>query len=326
VLVLNPRQTVAWAAALGMRAKTDGIDAYTLARGLLSGYGQGSVIPSETVQALRTLTRARHDLVQTQSAAKQRVRDELVVLFPELPEHTPEACDLFATGMLHLLGRYPGAAAVAQAAPTDFQTVVAHVSAGRWTAQHAAALQALARHSAASPRAVAARSVVLQTMAQHVLDLRARLAELEAAIDTVLAQDEEGQHLERLWGIGAIHAATIRAELGDVRRFSHVDQVVAYAGLEPRTHQSGSFVGQTHLSKRGPGALRHTLYMATLVVIQRCPSWQERYQQLLDRGRAKKEALTILSRRLLKQIYYLLRTGAPADLALLKPCRAPGTA
>lgn len=34
VLVLNPRQTAAWAASFGLRAKTDGIDAQTLARGL----------------------------------------------------------------------------------------------------------------------------------------------------------------------------------------------------------------------------------------------------------------------------------------------------
>jgi transposase len=37
VLVLNPRQTSSWAASLGLRAKTDGIDAHTLARGLLAG-------------------------------------------------------------------------------------------------------------------------------------------------------------------------------------------------------------------------------------------------------------------------------------------------
>jgi transposase len=41
VLVLNPRQTAHWAASFGLRAKTDGIDAHTLARGLLAGYAQG---------------------------------------------------------------------------------------------------------------------------------------------------------------------------------------------------------------------------------------------------------------------------------------------
>src|SRR5262249_35502461 len=37
VLLLNPHQTAAWATSLGLRAKTDGIDAHTLARGLLAG-------------------------------------------------------------------------------------------------------------------------------------------------------------------------------------------------------------------------------------------------------------------------------------------------
>src|SRR5215472_729493 len=40
VLVLNPRQTASWAQSLGLRAKTDGIDAHTRARGRLSGYAR----------------------------------------------------------------------------------------------------------------------------------------------------------------------------------------------------------------------------------------------------------------------------------------------
>ncbi len=95
VLVLNPRQTASRATSLGLRAKTDGIDAHTLARGILAGYPRASSLPSELVQELRALTRARQDLVHSQTAAKQRLRDELVVLFPELPQHTPEGCDLF---------------------------------------------------------------------------------------------------------------------------------------------------------------------------------------------------------------------------------------
>jgi transposase len=37
VLGLNPRQTASWATSLGLRAKTDDLDAQTLARGLLAG-------------------------------------------------------------------------------------------------------------------------------------------------------------------------------------------------------------------------------------------------------------------------------------------------
>jgi transposase len=50
VLVRTPRQTAAWATGLGLpglRAKTDGVDAQTLARGLLAGSARPSVLPSE---------------------------------------------------------------------------------------------------------------------------------------------------------------------------------------------------------------------------------------------------------------------------------------
>jgi transposase len=329
VLVLNPRQTASWAASLGLRAKTDGIDAHTLARGLLAGLAQASTVPSEAVQELRALTRARRDLVQAQTAAKQRLRDELVVLFPELPAQTPGGCDLLAPAVLRLLAVYSSAQSIARAPLDDLATVLAEVSAGQWTAEHARDLHHVAQHSTASSRAVQARGVVVRTMVRHLLDLYERLADLEAALAEVLAGDADSQRLQTLPGVGPVIAATVRAELGDVARFAGVDQVIAYAGLDPRTQQSGAFVGQKHLSKRGPGALRHVLYLATLNAVRDRTEWRERYQRLLERGRAKKEALTILSRSYLKVIYQVLRTGTPYDpLALSRPhpCPARGRA
>ena len=324
VVVLNPRQTAAWAAGLGLRAKTDGLDAQTLARGLLAGYARASVLPSEAVQALRELTRARRDLVQSQTAARQRLQDELVVVFPELPGHTPDHCDLATPAVLHLLSAYGSARDLAAAPLADVATLLGQHSKARWGEAQAQALQALAARSAASTRAVAARAIVVRTFARHLLDLQPRIAELEAALAAVLREDADGRRLRRVPGIGRIHAATIRAELGDVSRFTSVDQVVAYAGLEPRTRQSGAFVGQPKLSKRGPGALRHALYLATVVAVRCRAEWRTRYQRLLDRGRGKKEALAILSRALLKVIYHLLRTGASYDPARLSPLAPAG--
>jgi transposase len=100
--------------------------------------------------------------------------------------------------------------------------------------------------------------------------------------------------------------------------------VVAYAGAEPRTHDSGHFAGQRHRSKRGPGALRQALYMATLVAVRFRLEWRAHYARLLDRGRAKKEALTILSRKLLKVIYHLLHTGASYDPVYINPAPPAG--
>ncbi len=319
VLVLNPRQTSSWAASLGLRAKTDGIDAHTLARGLLAGYARASTLPSEAVQSLRTLTRARRDLVQSQTAARQRLQDELVPLFPELVAHLPHHADLADSAVLGLLSQYSSAQAIARATVAELTAVLAQTGSVRRAEVEAQALHQLAQHSAASTRAVAARSLVVRTLALHLLDLHARLAELEAAIAAVVRDDADAQRLQTIPGIGPQNAATIRAELGDVSRFSRVEQVIAYAGLEPRTQDSGRFAGQKRLSKRGPGALRHALYLAALVAARFRPEWRCRYQRLLDRGRAKKEALLILSRSLLKVIYHLLRTGASYDPTCVFP-------
>ena len=117
VLLLNPRQTASWASSLGLRAKTDGIDAHTLARGLAAGWARGSTLPSETVQALRALTRARRDLVQSRTMARQRLHDELVVLFPEFVRFLPTLpgrTDLGDPAILHLLSASSSAYALAQ--------------------------------------------------------------------------------------------------------------------------------------------------------------------------------------------------------------------
>jgi transposase len=325
VLLLNPHQTASWAASLGLRAKTDGIDAHTLARGLLAGWARASSVPDETVQALRALTRARRDLVENQSAARQRLHDELGTVFPELVTHLPDRADLCAPAVLRLLAVYSSAQALARADLEDLARVLEESSQRRWGRAQAKALQEVARHSAASTRAVAARAVVVRTVALHLLDLQTRIAELEAALAELLRSDPPSQRLQaQVPGLGPLWTATIRAERGDVSRFARVDQVVAYAGLEPRTHDSGRFAGQRHLSKRGPGALRHALYMATLVAVRFRPEWRARYARLLDRGRAKKEALTILSRKLLKVIYHLLRTGASYDPAYINPAPPAG--
>lgn len=325
VLVLNPRQTASWASSLGLRAKTDALDAQTLALGLLAGLARASTLPSEAIQALRALTRTRRDLVEERTAARQRLHDELVVLFPEfvrLVARWPGTTDLGAPAVLGLLSTHPSAQAIARAAPDALAARLGEASGGRWGMAEATALATAAAHSAAGTRAVDARGLVVRTLALHLLEIQQRVAELEAAIAELLREDAEGQRLQTIPGIGPQLAATIRAELGDVTRFQSVDQVVAYAGLDPRTRQSGAFTGQKRLSKRGPGALRHALYLAAFVATRARPEWRARFQRLLDHGRGAKEARVILSRALLKVVYHLLRTGetyAPASSTPLPP-------
>src|SRR5258708_24866227 len=136
VLVRNPRQTASWATSLGLRAKTDEADALTLARGLLAGLARASTLPSESIRALRVLTRARRDLIQARTAARQRVHDELAVVFPEFPRllvALPGRADLGCPNVLQVLSTYSSAQHLARADPSALRMTVEAASAGRWS-------------------------------------------------------------------------------------------------------------------------------------------------------------------------------------------------
>lgn len=66
-------------------------------------------------------------------------------------------------------------------------------------------------------------------------------------------------------GIGSVNAATILGEIGDIKRFSNLSKLVAYAGLDSSISQSGEFESTSnHMTKRGSPYLRHALYQSAL--------------------------------------------------------------
>lgn len=65
--------------------------------------------------------------------------------------------------------------------------------------------------------------------------------------------------LQTLHGIGFLSAVTIVAEVGDLRRFATARQLMAYCGLVPTEHSSGSSQRRGHITKTGNAHLRHVL-------------------------------------------------------------------
>ena len=108
------------------------------------------------------------------------------------------------------------------------------------------------------------------------------------------------------YGIGALTAVTILAELGDCRRFSSSGQAVRYSGLDITVHESDRRRAPGHLSRQGPPALRWALFEAAQVA--RRPTSPDRayYEQAADRLGANRACLSI-ARKLLKRSYHTLR-------------------
>lgn len=109
-------------------------------------------------------------------------------------------------------------------------------------------------------------------------------------------------------GIAASSALQILGELAVLPADRDIRQWVAYAGLDPIEHRSGESVHrQSRLSRTGNRHLRSALYMPALVAIRWEPHLRGFYEQLVHRGKRKKQALLAVARKLLHAIYGMFR-------------------
>jgi len=162
-----------------------------------------------------------------------------------------------------------------------------------------------------------------------VINLQQQIDFLTQQMDTIRKQiqDHIDQHpdlkeqrdlLVSIKGIGNLTAAKLLAEYGNMQRFTDVRQVVAFAGLNPRHHQSGSSVrGKTRISKMGQPAIRAALYMPAMSAIQSNPLIQPFVQRLEKRKLSKMEIIVAVMRKLLHIAYGILKSGQPFDATYL---------
>src|ERR1700687_4540012 len=95
--LLHPRQTHEFAKQRGLRAKTDRLDANTIARVLLSGEARVGYVPDEQIASYRELVRVHTQLSDELARDKNEIQALLVVLFPEFTQVFADPCRLTAT-------------------------------------------------------------------------------------------------------------------------------------------------------------------------------------------------------------------------------------
>lgn len=124
------------------------------------------------------------------------------------------------------------------------------------------------------------------------------------------------QLLTSVPGIGPINALTILAEAGDLRRFNHHRQFLKFCGMDLATIQSGTFRGQTKLSKYGNARLRRTLWMAGQVaILQKTNSFRDKFERYVARDRhnthLRRKAYTAIAAKMARTVHGIIKNGEP---------------
>jgi transposase len=148
--------------------------------------------------------------------------------------------------------------------------------------------------------------------------LDTQIAQTQQAITDLLDQQpdlkQQTELLRSIPGLGDLTIGKLLAECRDLRAFRDVRQLVAFVGLNPRQHVSGSSIHKRpSISRTGSASLRSALYMPALSAMQHNPLLRAFADRLRARGVLGKAVVVAVMRKLLHLVYGVLKSGQPFD-------------
>ena len=122
--------------------------------------------------------------------------------------------------------------------------------------------------------------------------------------------DPDVQLLMTIPGVGYYIALLVKAEVGDISRFTSGDHLASYAGLVPSTRSSGGVTRHGRITREGSRWLRWALVEAAMVHVRQDSQVTRFYHRVAER-RGKKPALVAVARKLATICYSVLVNRRP---------------
>ncbi|MEN2467264.1 IS110 family transposase, partial [Ornithinibacillus sp. JPR2-1] len=130
-----------------------------------------------------------------------------------------------------------------------------------------------------------------------------QLEELDKELESLVVTLPGAKQMMNITGLGSTTVALFFAEVGDITKYKHPQQLVNLAGLSLREHSSGKFKGQTRITKRGRSRLRRALYLAIRPLVAHNPTFKALHQHYTTRSEKplkKQQSLIALCCKLLR--------------------------
>jgi len=291
-------------------SKTDPKDALLVASNARNGYFDFFRDFSDQVRAMHQLSltydKLRKNLVQN----KQRLRDQIQLVFPEFLSVINS--DIDTARMLlrdYFLPRHylqlDGEAVAEQ------MEAVSRKQHGKETLNK---LIELAQNSVGIPVPEELEEAVRLTIRSWITMLETVQTQMKVVIKQLIALAKQTRYFEiltSLKGISEVMASFFVAETRVLEEFDHYKKLEKYAGHNLRQTQSGNYVGRRHISHIGNHRLSWVLYKMTEETARYIPEVRMKFlrrQLMLPKYRKN---IVAASSNLLKLIVALVRENRP---------------
>jgi transposase len=273
--------------------KTDVKDAEWIAQLVRHGLIAKSFVPPPAIRDLRELLRHRRALIETRTAARNRV---LKLLEGANVKLSGVASDVFGVSGWAMLE--------ALAAGTSAPAEMAGLARGRMRRKAAELEAALEGRVREHQRFLL--GMQLRGLEAIERDLEALDARIEAQLEPFRAQH---RLLMQIPGVDRLTAAVILAEIGtDMDAFATAQRLAAWAGLAPGNYESaGKPKGAG--TRRGNVFLKSALFAAASAAVKTKGSYyRDKYNRLRAR-RGPVRAIMAIAHKLLLAAFHMLSTG-----------------
>ena len=307
--IINPIQTSNLRKSNIRKTKNDKVDTFIIIKSLsLNNYNLVTTRDINNIK-LKGLSRSRHNLIVMRSRSKIQLASFIDQLFPELNQ--------FFKGNLHLnvsyqlLKDFSSPKQISSLHLTKLSNILHDNSHGRYNKQDAIRLRDLAKNSVGIDNPTLSLQIK-----QAILQIELyseQIEEVEKLSKQIL--DEMKSKLLTIPGMSYNQATVIHGFIGDINRFNKSCQLLAYAGLDPSTYQSGNFEARsTRMSKRGNSLLRYNLVYAAHNLVLHNKTFKEYYDLKRSQGKTHYCALGHCAHKLVRIIFKMLKSNVDFDL------------
>lgn len=159
-------------------------------------------------------------------------------------------------------------------------------------------------------------STVLRSLKRRIKAQEKEITSIRKEINKIISKNELLSKWDALLrsipGIGEVGCHVIIAEVPDIELFSDARQLAAWTGVTPQHHTSGtSGRRSTPITKVGSVNLRSGLYMPARTAKVHNPLLKTFADRLEANGKTSKQITVAVMRKLLHQIYGILKSGEP---------------
>ena len=304
ITVFNPLQVDLYRKAGTLRkTKTDKADAKFIAQMLLTAENSTRADISPLIVELKALVRHRSRIKAMRTKLRVSVTRLVSVLFPELPT---------VVGKVHQASTYalllelPCAKDIADCHLTRLSNLLAESSKKRLGKERALEIKSLASKSIGlNSRAV---GFELQQNIRLIRSVCSEVDVLEKEIKALMLKINSP--ILTIPGISYNLGSVILSEIGNIENFANPSKLLAFAGLEPSTHQSGNYYGSNaSMVKRGSPHLRWAILQAARLIAQNDPTFKAYAQKKESEGKHFFVVLNHTGKKLLRVMFHMLKNN-----------------